>query len=154
MLLVFEEADKKNKTLASWTKERVEQVSRMTALWDNFQAVLDNHQYLLGKQVCIIINSLKLLDLCTLECFKRFQHLCKQFEILFSVNSVFLYGMYEYLTCTYSINKCIYNFYMYVSIRTTSCCCYSSSIVFMIYWLMELFLRHLLLCIYLPSVES
>jgi hypothetical protein len=53
MRLVFEEAEKKNKTLASWTKERVEQVSRMAAMWDNFQAVLDNHQYILSKQVCI-----------------------------------------------------------------------------------------------------
>ncbi|XP_069679211.1 cytoplasmic dynein 2 heavy chain 1 isoform X2 [Periplaneta americana] len=51
MLKVFEEAEKKNKTLASWTKERVEQVSRMAAMWDNFQAMLDNHQYLLSKQV-------------------------------------------------------------------------------------------------------
>jgi phosphoenolpyruvate carboxylase len=53
MRLVFEEAEKKNKTLASWTKEKVEQVSRMAAMWDNFQTVLDNHQYILSKQVCI-----------------------------------------------------------------------------------------------------
>lgn len=58
MQLVFEEAEKKNKTLASWTKERVEQVSRMAAMWDNFQTVLDNHQYILSKQVCIeLVNS-------------------------------------------------------------------------------------------------
>jgi hypothetical protein len=55
MRLVFEEADKKNKILASWTKERVEQISRMTAMWDNLQAMLDNHQYLLGKQVCAVV---------------------------------------------------------------------------------------------------
>ena len=58
MRLVFEEAEKKNKTLASWPKERVAQVSRMAAMWDNFQAVLDTHQYILSKQVCIEIVSL------------------------------------------------------------------------------------------------
>jgi hypothetical protein len=56
MLLVFEEAEKKNKTLASWTKERVEQVSRIAAMWDNFQAMLDNHQYILSKQVCFVMH--------------------------------------------------------------------------------------------------
>jgi hypothetical protein len=66
MLAVFEEAEKKNKTLASWTKERVEQVSHMAAVWDNFQAMLDNHKYLLSKQVYIIILHWN-CELCTLR---------------------------------------------------------------------------------------
>ncbi|GLH06946.1 Dynein heavy chain, cytoplasmic, partial [Gryllus bimaculatus] len=48
---IVQEAEKKNKTLASWTKERVEQVNRMVTKWDNFQTMLDNHQYLISKQV-------------------------------------------------------------------------------------------------------
>lgn len=68
MRLVFEEAEKKNKTLASWTKERVEQVSRMAAMWDNFQTVLDNHQYILSKQVCI-----EFINLYTYNCLQSFK---------------------------------------------------------------------------------
>ncbi|KAJ9584167.1 hypothetical protein L9F63_021464, partial [Diploptera punctata] len=55
MLTIFEEAEKKNKTLASWTKERVEQVGRMGVIWDNFQSMLDNHQYFLSKQLTDLI---------------------------------------------------------------------------------------------------
>nr|CAD7207407.1 unnamed protein product [Timema douglasi] len=58
MLQVYEEAERKNKTLASWTKERVEQLSHVTSLWDNFQTMVDNYQYLISKQVESIKNSL------------------------------------------------------------------------------------------------
>ena len=51
MLKVFEEVEKKNKTLASWTKERVEQVGHMAVVWDNFQLMLDNHHSVISKQV-------------------------------------------------------------------------------------------------------
>lgn len=48
---VMLELQNKNKTLASWTKEKVEQVSTMIANWDNFQVQLSNQQYVIGKQV-------------------------------------------------------------------------------------------------------
>ncbi|XP_068082912.1 cytoplasmic dynein 2 heavy chain 1 [Anabrus simplex] len=51
MRQMFEEAERKNKTLASWTKERVEQMTQLASVWDNFQTMLDNHQYIISKQV-------------------------------------------------------------------------------------------------------
>lgn len=47
----FNEAESKNKTLASWTKERVDQVSRVTMQWDNYKTLMDNHEQIVSKQV-------------------------------------------------------------------------------------------------------
>ena len=47
----FNEAERKNKTLASWTKERVDQVSKVTMLWDNYKTLMDNHEQIVSKQV-------------------------------------------------------------------------------------------------------
>lgn len=51
MMANLEELQHKNKTLASWTKERVDQVVRVTRNWDNFQSLLSNHQVFLEQQV-------------------------------------------------------------------------------------------------------
>ncbi|XP_042887569.1 cytoplasmic dynein 2 heavy chain 1-like [Penaeus japonicus] len=47
----FNEAERKNKTLASWTKERVDQVSRVTMQWDNYKTLMDNHEQIVSKQI-------------------------------------------------------------------------------------------------------
>ncbi|XP_069998938.1 cytoplasmic dynein 2 heavy chain 1 isoform X2 [Penaeus vannamei] len=47
----FNEAESKNKTLASWTKERVDQVSRVTMQWDNYKTLMDNHEQIVSKQI-------------------------------------------------------------------------------------------------------
>ncbi|KAE8745286.1 hypothetical protein FOCC_FOCC007971 [Frankliniella occidentalis] len=59
MIVSLEEILQKNKTLASWTKERVEQVVRVTRSWDNFQTLLNNHQVFLDQQVEGIKNTIK-----------------------------------------------------------------------------------------------
>lgn len=51
MVDLIDAAVKKNKTLASWTKEKVEHVSHMTIMWDNLQSLLNNQQMLIAKQV-------------------------------------------------------------------------------------------------------
>lgn len=51
MVELFNEAERKNKTLATWTKERVEQVSRVTVQWDNYKTLMDNHEQIVAKQV-------------------------------------------------------------------------------------------------------
>ncbi|KAK6637824.1 hypothetical protein RUM44_008246 [Polyplax serrata] len=47
----FECTVKKNKTLASWTKEKIEQVNQLIFSWDNFQNNLKNHKSLISRQV-------------------------------------------------------------------------------------------------------
>ncbi|XP_076054654.1 dynein cytoplasmic heavy chain beethoven [Oratosquilla oratoria] len=58
MMNLFNEAEKMNKTLASWTKERVEQVSKVTSQWDNFKMLMDNHEQIVSKQIEAIKGSL------------------------------------------------------------------------------------------------
>ena len=58
MLEIFENADKKNKVLSAWTKEQMEQVERVTATWDNFQSLMDNHEMIISKQVDAIKSNL------------------------------------------------------------------------------------------------
>lgn len=48
---VLEEMDKKNKVLSSWTKERVNQAAAVKQAWNNFQALLDNQQFHINRQV-------------------------------------------------------------------------------------------------------
>ncbi|KAK3929891.1 Cytoplasmic dynein 2 heavy chain 1 [Frankliniella fusca] len=59
MMASLEEIQQKNKTLAGWTKERVEQVVRVTRSWDNFQTLLNNHQVFLDQQVEGIKNTIR-----------------------------------------------------------------------------------------------
>lgn len=51
MVEMFGEAERKNKTLASWTKERVDQLSRVTMQWDNYKSLMDNHEQIVARQV-------------------------------------------------------------------------------------------------------
>lgn len=51
MMASLEELQLKNKTLSSWTKDKVDQVVRATRSWDNFQSLLSNHQVFLEQQV-------------------------------------------------------------------------------------------------------
>ncbi|XP_046395709.1 cytoplasmic dynein 2 heavy chain 1 [Ischnura elegans] len=45
------ETEKKNKTLASWTKERVDRVRHVATLWDSVQSLLDNYEVIISKQL-------------------------------------------------------------------------------------------------------
>lgn len=56
MQKLFEDMDNKNKTLASWTRERVESVVRLQAAWERLQSLVDNHKHLISKQVDIFSN--------------------------------------------------------------------------------------------------
>ncbi|TRY75069.1 hypothetical protein TCAL_08574 [Tigriopus californicus] len=51
MMETFHRADSKNKTLAAWTKEHMEQVQRVTSTWDNYISLMDNHQNIISAQV-------------------------------------------------------------------------------------------------------
>lgn len=48
---LFENTVKKNKTLASWTKEKIELVNQLVFDWDNFQNNFESHKSLMNKQV-------------------------------------------------------------------------------------------------------
>ena len=48
---VFSQAEKKNKTLAVWTKEKVEKLPLVATLWDNFASRMENHEQIISKQV-------------------------------------------------------------------------------------------------------
>ena len=58
MLKLFENADKKNRILAAWSRENVDQVSKVTAVWDNFTSLMDNHELVISKQVEAIKSNL------------------------------------------------------------------------------------------------
>ncbi len=51
MLERFHKADSKNKVLAAWTKSQVDQVNRVTSVWDNYVSLMDNHEMIISKQV-------------------------------------------------------------------------------------------------------
>lgn len=57
MKLLFEEMENKNKTLASWSRERVDSVANLQAAWERLQSLMDNHQHLISKQVIPTINN-------------------------------------------------------------------------------------------------
>ena len=51
MMAMFQDADKKNRVLAAWTREHVDQVARVTSIWDNFSSMMENHELVISKQV-------------------------------------------------------------------------------------------------------
>ena len=51
MMEMFQNADRKNRILAAWTREHVDQVTRVTAIWDNFSSMMENHEIIISKQV-------------------------------------------------------------------------------------------------------
>ena len=59
METVCEEAERKNRTLASWTKERVDRLSQVKGMWENFRSLIDNHEAIVSKQVRFRIRSSK-----------------------------------------------------------------------------------------------
>ncbi|KAI5737300.1 hypothetical protein M8J76_012015 [Diaphorina citri] len=58
MMEVIIEAENKNRTLASWTKEHVDQLATMKTAWDNFHSLLDNQQFVISHQVETMKNNL------------------------------------------------------------------------------------------------
>ena len=58
MLKMFEAADQKNRILAAWSRESVDQVSRVTGIWDNFSSLMGNHELVISKQVEAIKSNL------------------------------------------------------------------------------------------------
>ena len=51
MMEMFQNADWKNRILAAWTRENVDQVTRVTGIWDNFSSLMENHELVISKQV-------------------------------------------------------------------------------------------------------
>lgn len=68
MVELFNEAERKNKTLATWTKERVEQLSRVTVQWDNYKTLMDNHEQIVAKQVSWLIPPVAVLQPTVYDC--------------------------------------------------------------------------------------
>merc|ERR1712155_21970 len=48
---MFQNADRKNRILTAWTRENVDQVTRVTGIWDNFSSLMENHELIISKQV-------------------------------------------------------------------------------------------------------
>lgn len=51
MQKLFDEILNKNKTLANWTRERVDSVARLQTAWERLEGLISNHQHLISKQV-------------------------------------------------------------------------------------------------------
>ena len=51
MMEMFQNADRKNRILTAWTRENVDQVTRVTGIWDNFSSLMENHELIISKQV-------------------------------------------------------------------------------------------------------
>ena len=51
MMVLLAQAEKKNKTLAVWTKEKVDKLASVSTLWDNFASRMENHEHIITKQV-------------------------------------------------------------------------------------------------------
>lgn len=48
---LYVEMTQKSQTLSSWTRERVDSVSRLMGAWERLQGLLENYQYIMAKQV-------------------------------------------------------------------------------------------------------
>ena len=48
------------KVLAVWTKEHMDQVGRVTGLWDNYMSTMENHDMIISKQVQYKVLELKM----------------------------------------------------------------------------------------------
>lgn len=59
MQKLLDEVVNKNRTLSSWTRERVDSVARLEAAWERLLSLIDNHQHLISKQVCLHFEKLK-----------------------------------------------------------------------------------------------
>lgn len=55
----LEETIKMNKTLASWTKEKMDAVAEAASKWDQFQSQLQNFESIIGRQVCMYKNRIQ-----------------------------------------------------------------------------------------------
>lgn len=51
MVKIYDDARKKNKVLASWTKEKVNTLDEMSSVWQSFQLVLGNRESVIEEQV-------------------------------------------------------------------------------------------------------
>lgn len=51
MEILYGEMTQKSQTLSSWTRERVDSVSRLIGAWERLQSLLENYQYIMAKQV-------------------------------------------------------------------------------------------------------
>lgn len=52
---VFKEMLEKANVLSSWTREKLDSVSRLTGAWERLQSLLENHQHIIAKQVTMQI---------------------------------------------------------------------------------------------------
>lgn len=50
MQKLFNSINEKNQVMTAWSKERVD-TSRLQSLRENFMALLQNHEFVLGRQV-------------------------------------------------------------------------------------------------------
>lgn len=58
MQKLFNEMIDKNKTLANWTRERVDSVAALQAAWERLGSLVTNYQHLMSKQVNIFYFSI------------------------------------------------------------------------------------------------
>ncbi|KAF0306076.1 Cytoplasmic dynein 2 heavy chain 1 [Amphibalanus amphitrite] len=56
---LMKDVEKRNKMLANWTKDKVDQVSKVTSKWDNFQSLVTNYDALMSKQIEGLKSSMK-----------------------------------------------------------------------------------------------
>lgn len=48
---LFTEMLQKANVLSSWTREKLDSVSRLNGAWERLQSLLENHQHIIAKQV-------------------------------------------------------------------------------------------------------
>lgn len=64
---VFKEILQKANILSSWTREKLDSVSRLSAAWERLQSLLENHQHIIAKQVICLSYSVN-CEYLTLNC--------------------------------------------------------------------------------------
>ena len=56
---LMKDVEKRNKMLANWTKDKVDQVGKVASKWDNFQSLVSNYDALMSKQIEGLKSSMK-----------------------------------------------------------------------------------------------
>lgn len=69
---LFKEMLQKSKTLASWTRERLDSVNRVQAAWERLQNLMENHQHIIAKQIETVKTTLNIASENLLSDIERF----------------------------------------------------------------------------------
>ncbi|XP_037092634.1 cytoplasmic dynein 2 heavy chain 1-like [Pollicipes pollicipes] len=57
--ILMKDVEKRNRMLANWTKEKVDQVAKVSSKWDNFQSLVSNYDALMSKQIEALKSNMK-----------------------------------------------------------------------------------------------